>query len=114
MGIWDEITSKAETFSLSDVKNGAGSLFNAYQQNEQSRSSSHQAARADQAAARYVPEVESQSQGNPASVSFQQPERDLVGDTPKDSAVVDKKWFYVGGGVAALLLIGGFLLAVKK
>jgi hypothetical protein len=114
MSIWDDLKSKADTFSLDDLSSGAGTVFNAYTASEDRRVSSHQAARADQAAARYAPEVESQSGGEPMSVAFKQPERDLVGDTPKDSAVVDKKWLYIGGGVAALLLITGILVAVKK
>jgi hypothetical protein len=114
MNLWEEISDKAENFSLSDLKSGAGSLLNAYNQSERVRNSSHVNARADQAAARYVPEVESQGNGEPVSVAFKQPERDLVGEIPKDSAVVDKKMVYIGGGLIALLLIGGFIVAIKK
>jgi hypothetical protein len=114
MSIWDEITTKAENFSLSDLQSGAGSLLSAYNQSEKIRNSSHVNARADQAAARYVPEVESQGNGEPVSVTFKQPERDLVGEVPKDSAVIDKKMIYIGGGLIALLLVGGLIVAAKK
>jgi hypothetical protein len=114
MNLFDEIAEKAENFSLSDLKSGAGSLLSAYNQAEKNRNSSHVNARADQAAARYVPEVESQGKGEPVSIAFKQPERELVGEIPKDSAVVDKKLVYIGGGLVALLLIGGLIVAVKK
>jgi hypothetical protein len=114
MSIWDEITSKAESFSLSDLQSGAGSLLKVYNQSEKTRNSSHVNARAAQAAARYVPELESQGNGAPVSVEFKQPERDLVGEVPKDSAVIDKNLVYFGGGLIALLLVGGFIIAIKK
>lgn len=114
MSLWDEIADKAENFSLNDLQSGAASLLNIYNESERVRNSSHVNARADQAAARYVPEVESQGRGEPVSVVFKQPERDLVGEIPKDSAVVDKKLVYIGGALIAIALMAGFIVAVKK
>lgn len=114
MSIWDEIVSKADNFSLSDAKNGASALFDAYTQSEQSRATGHENARADQANARYTPEVESQNQGEPVSVRVQQPQTQLVGEAPKDAAMVDKKIIYAGGVLVALLLIGGMVMLAKK
>lgn len=114
MGIWDEITEKAENFSLNDAKNGAGALFEAYTKVEAARAQGHENAKADQAAARYVPEVESQSVGDPVSIRPQTQERELVGEAPKGAAVIDKKIVYAGGALLAILLVGGLIMAVKK
>lgn len=114
MSIWDEITTAAEDYSLNDAKNGVSDLFKAYTGAEAIKNSSHETARAEQAAALYVPEVESQSGGDPVSIAFVKPQRDLVGDVPKDDAVIDKKWLYIGGGILALVLVGGIITAVKS
>jgi hypothetical protein len=114
MSIWDEITSAADNYSLNDAKNGVGALFDAYTQVEKTRATGHENAKADQAAARYVPEIESQSVGDPVSLKPQTQQRELVGEVPKDAAVIDKKIVYAGGALLALLLVGGLIMAVKK
>lgn len=111
MELWGEISDKFDSFNLNDVKNGVGTLFSAYTAREQRRGSSHQAAAQSQAQDRYTPEVESQNQGNPQSVVIQPQERALVGES--ESSGVNKTVMYVGGGVLALLLVGGLIIAVK-
>lgn len=114
MSLWDEISEAVDDYSLNDLKNGAGAIFNAYTNAEAQKTSSHAAARADQAAALYVPEVDSQSKGDPVSVKLVKEQRELVGDVSEGETVVNKKWFYAGGAVLAVALIVGIIAVVKK
>lgn len=105
MQLWDEISSAYDSFSLNDIKNGGAALMGAYTQHEQARSSSFQAAQADQAAARHAPEFESQNQGEPASPRYAQAEKQLVGEEAEKSGI-DKKWLIAGGvGVVGLVVL---------
>ena len=105
MKLWNDLSAAYDSFSLNDIKNGGAALMNAYTQHEQSRSSSFQAAQADQAAARHAPEFESQNQGDPVSPRFAQPEKQLVGEESEKPGI-DKKWLIAGGvGVVGLVVL---------
>lgn len=106
MSWWDK--------AYKEISGGADKVLNAYTEIEKAKASSFQSARAEQMASRNTPQVDSQNRGEPISVKPATPERQLVGDAPKDSAVVDKKMLYIGGGVAALLLLVGVIVIAKK
>lgn len=94
-----------------ELTGGAEKILQAYTEVEKAKASSYQAAQSEQVAARYTPEVEYQNRGEPVSVKVATPERDLVGDTPKNAAVIDKKWLYIGGGALILVAVVGLALS---
>lgn len=103
MAFWEKFYTEA--------KGGADKILEAYTDIEKAKVSSFQAAQAEQVAARYTPEVEYQNQGEPMSVKVAVPKGDMVGETPKNAAVIDKKWLFIGGGSLILVAVLGLALS---
>jgi len=103
MAFWDDLYSEA--------KGGMGTILDTYKEIEKAKSGSFQNARAEQTAARYAPEVEYQNRGEPVSAKPAAPERQLVGETPANAAVVDRKWLYIGGGAVILVAVVALAMA---
>ncbi|MAS26275.1 MAG: hypothetical protein CMI08_07495 [Oceanospirillaceae bacterium] len=97
-----------------EVGGAADRILEAYTDAEVAKASSFVNAHAEQVAARHVSEVEYQNQGDPISVKPATQRRELVGETPKDSAVIDKKMLYIGGGALVLIALVGIAMASKR
>lgn len=110
MSWWDDQVS-----AVKDAATGIGvkDIMSAYTDRERSKRGSWQASAAQQASARQTPEVESQNFGDPQSIKPTVPQKNLVGDMPKDAAVVDKKMIYIGGGLVAVVVVVGLIAALK-